>query len=184
MSQPASTHCQIWRLDDNVVIEKYHHRSEIETHDARSPLNFRTRSVLPAARLSILTQCMSGWGVVSSFRDASLEVVPPLPHVRLLDGPFKNAQDRNLEYIMAMDPDRLLAPFLQEAGLPPKSDYYGNWEVEVVYRGTSVGHYISALSLMYASTGESGCARAARVHDRRTETCPGCQRQRLPRRCT
>ncbi|HUF08404.1 MAG TPA: glycoside hydrolase family 127 protein [Rhodothermales bacterium] len=76
-----------------------------------------------------------------------------LSQVRLLDGPFKNAQDRNLDYIMAMDPDRLLAPFLQEAGLPTKAEFYGNWESSGL-SGHIGGHYLSALSLMYASTGD------------------------------
>ncbi len=77
----------------------------------------------------------------------------PLNQVRLLDGPFKNAQDRNREYMLAMDPDRLLAPFLHEAGLETKAEYYGNWESSGL-SGHIGGHYLSALSLMYAATGD------------------------------
>ncbi len=44
---------------------------------------------------------------------------PALNDVRLLESPFKQAQDRNIEYVMAMQPDRLLAPYLEEAGLEP-----------------------------------------------------------------
>src|SRR5690625_6961752 len=36
-----------------------------------------------------------------------------LSEVRLLDGPFKHAQDTNLEYLLELDPDRLLAPYLR-----------------------------------------------------------------------
>ena len=77
---------------------------------------------------------------------------PPLQDVRLLDSPFKQAQDRNIEYVMAMDPDRLLAPFLEEAGLAAKAEKYGNWE-NTGLNGHIGGHYLSALSLASAATG-------------------------------
>lgn len=76
----------------------------------------------------------------------------PLTDIRLLDSPFKQAQDRNIDYILAMDPDRLLAPYLREAGLEPKSDSYGNWENSGL-DGHIGGHYLTALSLAYAATG-------------------------------
>lgn len=75
-----------------------------------------------------------------------------LSEVRLKDGPFKNAQDVDLKYILALDPDKLLAPYLLESGLPPKADRYGNWE-SIGLDGHIGGHYLSALSMMYASTG-------------------------------
>lgn len=81
----------------------------------------------------------------------SAETVP-LEHVRLLDGPFKDAQDKNLEYVMAMAPDRLLAPFLEEAGLEPRAANYGNWEGSGL-NGHVGGHYLTALSLAWAATG-------------------------------
>lgn len=76
----------------------------------------------------------------------------PLSAVRLLDGPFKQAEQTDLNYIMALDPDRLLFPYLREAGLQPKGESYGNWE-STGLDGHTAGHYITALSLMYASTG-------------------------------
>ncbi|WP_134141445.1 glycoside hydrolase family 127 protein [Flavobacterium sp. S87F.05.LMB.W.Kidney.N] len=75
-----------------------------------------------------------------------------LSAVKLKEGPFKNAQDVDLKYILALDPDKLLAPYLLESGLPPKADRYGNWE-SIGLDGHIGGHYLSALSLMYASTG-------------------------------
>jgi len=54
---------------------------------------------------------------------------------------------------MSMEPDRLLAPYLKEAGLQPKAENYPNWE-NTGLDGHIGGHYISALSLMYASTGD------------------------------
>ncbi|WP_208420101.1 glycoside hydrolase family 127 protein [Paraflavitalea devenefica] len=73
--------------------------------------------------------------------------------VRLLDGPFKEAQQTDKRYMLSLDPDRLLAPFRREAGLPAKAASYGNWE-NTGLDGHIGGHYLSALSLMYASTGE------------------------------
>ncbi|MCA1745800.1 MAG: glycoside hydrolase family 127 protein, partial [Bacteroidales bacterium] len=49
----------------------------------------------------------------------------PLSAVKLLDGPFLHASQVNTEYVMAHDPDRLLAPFLVDAGLEPKAPSYG-----------------------------------------------------------
>lgn len=77
----------------------------------------------------------------------------PLSDVRLLDGPFQHAMEVNRNYIMQMDPDRLLAPYLREAGLVPKAQPYGNWE-SYGLDGHTAGHYLSALSLLYAATGD------------------------------
>lgn len=77
----------------------------------------------------------------------------PLEDVRLLESPFKHAQELDLAYIMAMDADKLLAPFLREAGLEPKKTSYGNWE-KTGLDGHIGGHYLTALSLAWASTGE------------------------------
>ncbi len=77
----------------------------------------------------------------------------PLEQVRLLDSPFKHAQNTDLTYIMAMDPDKLLAPFLRQAGLSPRKNNYGNWE-SMGLDGHIGGHYLTALSLAWASTGE------------------------------
>lgn len=77
----------------------------------------------------------------------------PLTGVRLLEGPFKAAQQTDMNYMLSLEPDRLLVPFLREAGLPTKAASYGNWE-NTGLDGHIGGHYLSALSLMYASTGE------------------------------
>ncbi len=74
----------------------------------------------------------------------------PLASVRLLDGPFAKAVDSNRRYLLALDPDRLLAPFLREAGLPPKARAYGNWESGGL-DGHTAGHYLAALANMIAA---------------------------------
>ncbi len=82
----------------------------------------------------------------------------PLASVRLLDGPFKQAEQTDLAYILSLDPDRLLAPFLTEAGLTPKAPIYGNWEADGL-GGHTAGHVLSALALMSASTDSQEAAR-------------------------
>jgi DUF1680 family protein len=77
-----------------------------------------------------------------------------LDQVQLGASDFKKAREIDLKYIMEMEPDRLLAPFLREAGLSPKAESYGNWE-NTGLDGHIGGHYITALSLMYASTGNT-----------------------------
>ena len=77
-----------------------------------------------------------------------------LQQVRLTSGPFKNAQNVDLKYILALNPDRLLAPYLIAANLPTKAERYGNWE-NIGLDGHIGGHYLSALAMMYAATGNT-----------------------------
>jgi hypothetical protein len=76
-----------------------------------------------------------------------------LSQVRLLDGPFKTRQDVNRRHLLAIEVDRLLAPFRAQSGLPAKAQPYGGWEARDI-RGHSLGHYLSALSLLWAGTGD------------------------------
>lgn len=77
-----------------------------------------------------------------------------LSEVELLDGPFKHACDLNVQVLLKYDMDRLLAPFLKEAGLEPKGEYFPNWEGLDGHVG---GHYVSALAIHYAATGSREC---------------------------
>ena len=77
----------------------------------------------------------------------------PLTDVRLLKSPFLVAQQTDMKYMLELNPDRLLAPFLIESGIPPKAELYGNWE-NTGLDGHIGGHYLSALSDMYAVTGD------------------------------
>jgi DUF1680 family protein len=78
----------------------------------------------------------------------------PLSDVRLLDGPFKQACELNVHVLLQYDTDRLLAPFLHEAGLPAKAEYFPNWQG---LDGHIAGHYLSALAIHYAATGNEAC---------------------------
>lgn len=80
----------------------------------------------------------------------------PLSRVQLLDGPFKSARDTDLEYLLKHDVDRLLAPYRKEAGLEPKAESYPNWPA---LAGSVGGHYLSAMSMFVATTGNEECKR-------------------------
>lgn len=78
-----------------------------------------------------------------------------LSEVRLLDSPFKSAQEADAKYMLSLDPDRLLHNFRVNAGLPSTAQPLGGWEAPTCeLRGHFVGHYLSACSLMYRSTGD------------------------------
>ena len=74
--------------------------------------------------------------------------------VKLTQSDFKHAEDMDIRYLLGIDPDRLLAPYLKEARLTPKAQNYTNWE-NTGLDGHIGGHYLSALSYMYASTGNA-----------------------------
>ena len=81
-----------------------------------------------------------------------------LRDVRLLDGPFRVAQQRDREYLLAHDVDRLVAPFRREAGLEPKAPPYPNWESSGL-DGHTAGHYLTAIAQMWAATGDEELLR-------------------------
>jgi DUF1680 family protein len=79
----------------------------------------------------------------------------PLSSVRLLGGPLRNAQDLDAKYLLELEPDRMLAFLRQRAGLQPKAKGYGGWDGPGrQLTGHIAGHYLSAVSLMYAATGD------------------------------
>ena len=83
-----------------------------------------------------------------------------LGDVTLLDGPFRHAQELDEKYLLALDPDRLLAGFRVEAGLEPKATKNPNWESSGLY-GHTLGHYLTALAQMSAVTGDVELTRRA-----------------------
>lgn len=84
----------------------------------------------------------------------------PLEQVQLLPSIWTNARDANLRYLHALEPDRLLHMFRANAGLVPKGERYGGWENDTI-AGHSLGHYLTAIALMHAATGDAECRRRA-----------------------
>lgn len=82
-----------------------------------------------------------------------------LSEVTLTDGPLKEAQDGNAQLLLRYDADRLLAPFIRQAGLDKVrgGKYYGwlqkhpsfaNWgQADWSLEGHVGGHYLTALAM-------------------------------------
>ncbi len=76
--------------------------------------------------------------------------------VRLTGGPLKHAQDLELEYLLALEPDRMLAFLRRSAKLEPKAQGYGGWDGDGrQLTGHIAGHYLSGVSLAWAATGDA-----------------------------
>ena len=90
-----------------------------------------------------------------------------LQEVTLLDGPFKTAMEKNIDMLLQYDTDRLLTPFVRQAGLSATTDsqspYYQwetkhpnfkNWGGDAGFdlSGHVGGHYVSALALAWAAS--------------------------------
>ncbi|HEY3412551.1 MAG TPA: beta-L-arabinofuranosidase domain-containing protein [Armatimonadota bacterium] len=121
------------------------------------------RTAVLVAGLSLWTLCPRLQAVVPVYHQTKMEVANKvhaqvysfeLSDVRLLAGPFKHAQDLDAAYLLRIEPDRLLSRFRVNAGLKPKGESYGGWESQGI-SGHTLGHYLSACSLMYASTGDT-----------------------------
>lgn len=96
-----------------------------------------------------------------------------LDEVTLLDSPFRKAMNLNVGVLMQYDADRLLTPFIRQAGL--NTGKYADWQTHhpnftnwgggnFDLSGHVGGHYISALSLAYAAT--DNAADKARLKQR------------------
>ena len=96
-----------------------------------------------------------------------------LQDVRLLAGPLKEILERNQQYLLSLEVDRLVHNFRINAGLPSKAHPLGGWEApDCELRGHFTGHYLSACALMFASTGD------VRVRDKGNQVVDalaGCQ---------
>ena len=88
----------------------------------------------------------------------------PLAAVRLLESPFRSNQLRNLNYLLFLNPDRMLHTFRLNYGRPSAAQPCGGWEApHMEVRGHTTGHLLSGLALSYANTGDPR-AKAAGEH--------------------
>lgn len=93
-----------------------------------------------------------------------------LSDVRLKDSPFKHAMKMDEEWLLSFEPDRFLSGFRSESGLEPKAPKYGGWESKGV-AGQTFGHYLSALSQMYAATGNEELNEKIKYSINELDTC-------------
>ena len=66
---------------------------------------------------------------------------------------FGVSQQVGKNYLLRIDPDRLLAPIYEGVGKISTKKEYGGWESRQI-KGHSLGHYLSAVAQMYAATKE------------------------------
>lgn len=80
----------------------------------------------------------------------------PLRHVRITGGPLLRAQQADAAYLLSLDVERLLAAYRRRAGIATSATPYGGWDGEGRnLTGHIAGHYLSAVSLMWAATGDA-----------------------------
>jgi uncharacterized protein len=89
----------------------------------------------------------------------SLPILTAIPFhledVRILDPDLLRMREQTLNYLLALDSDRLLHNFRVNAKLPSSAEPLYNRESPTNgWRGHYVGHFLSACSQMYASTGD------------------------------
>lgn len=92
------------------------------------------------------------------------DVVKPLSRqeVRLSGGPLKQAQDVTRDYLLKLDPDRMLAYYRIRARLKQKAEPYGGWDGGGRnLTGHILGHYLSAICYMWQATGDEEFKRRA-----------------------
>ena len=131
----------------------------------------KTSFILPLLSLACVGSAMAQTVAVSPHTPARAY---PLTAVRLLDGPFTSAVAANQAYILALDPDRLLAPFRREAGLSALTTSYGNWE-NTGLDGHTAGHYLAALANMIASGNDTPTGELNRRLDYMLDQLQSCQ---------
>ncbi len=97
-----------------------------------------------------------GTSLAGDGQHARLKARPfPPNQVRLLPGPLLDAQERDVRYILSLDPDRLVRNFRVNAGLPTQAKPLGGWEAaDCELRGHFTGHFLTASALAYAATGD------------------------------
>ncbi len=77
-----------------------------------------------------------------------------LSQVKIFDPYLTNAFQKEVDYLMSFEADRLLSFFRETKGLKPKALCYPGWENSEI-RGHTLGHYLTALAQAYATTHDS-----------------------------
>ena len=101
---------------------------------------------------------LAGSGFAQAIKRAVADAARPLPltAVRLTGGPLKKAQDLDAAYLLSLDPDRMLAFYRKRANLPLRAEGYTGWDADGrQLTGHIAGHHLSAVSLMFAATGDA-----------------------------
>jgi uncharacterized protein len=116
-----------------------------------------TRRHLLQAAASAAAYLAANRGAVATVRTApppSSAEPFPLEQIRLQPSLYLAALEANRAYLFLLEPDRLLHNYRVNAGLEPKGAIYGGWESGSI-AGEALGHYLTAVSLLYAQTGDA-----------------------------
>jgi uncharacterized protein len=115
-----------------------------------------TRTLIRA--LVLLSLASVAHAQTQKIKNAVPDIARPLPlsSVRITGGPLKHAQELDAEYLLKLEPDRMMAYYRKRAGLEPKAQGYPGWDGDGRnLTGHIAGHYLSAVSLMFAATGDA-----------------------------
>lgn len=72
----------------------------------------------------------------------------PFDRIRIGDGPVHPYLTSDSAWLRSLDADKMMAPYVKQAGLPEVAPPYG------ALGASTTGHFLSALALAYAGTGE------------------------------
>eukprot|EP00898_Chlorokybus_atmophyticus_P000392 jgi/Chlat1/1353/Chrsp119S01777 len=122
--------------------------------------------MLPYRRVAVLLSLFCCWfvlvaaishGATAATKPMARVVPLGLDKIRLTPGSLlERAQDLNLQYLLMLEPDRLVANFYAIASLETPALPYGGWEApDSELRGHFVGHYLSASAMMWQATGNA-----------------------------
>jgi len=103
---------------------------------------------------AFLVRSASAAAITNVIQDAAHPI--PMSAVRLTGGPLKRAQDLDAEYLLKLEPARMMVGYRLRAGLETKVQGYGGWDSVTGKHltGHIAGHYLSAVSLMYEATSD------------------------------
>ncbi|WP_455585173.1 beta-L-arabinofuranosidase domain-containing protein [Bacteroides sp.] len=122
-----------------------------------------SRKLVMGVALGLLSIGMKAQSYIPLMNETRMSIQPqvnikaypiPLTQVRLLDGPFKSAMEADRKWLLSLQPDRFLHRFHENAGFPTKGEIYEGWE-NSTQSGFCFGHYLSAMSMLYAATGDA-----------------------------
>ena len=90
---------------------------------------------------------------------ASAQRKTPLKQIcstQITDGDMKALEKKDISFLASLSNDRLLYYFRERAGIaqPSGCSPYGGWE-QTDLKGHTLGHYLTAMSLLYAQTGKT-----------------------------
>lgn len=137
-------------------LEKFTRRQFVAGAGATAAATLLPNAVRGAALQDPVLNAAHGSQTASREKIAWQALPFPMKQVRLLPGPCQQAQEANRRYLHTLPVDRLAHTFRLTAGIPSTAQPLGGWEKpDVELRGHFAGgHYLSAVALNYASTGD------------------------------